>query len=205
VSATVRYLAAAMIESGAPEFIAKHVRPAFSGDVDAAYALSALLPNRERGWMARTMWRTKVPRPAFRAFFSCVWDHDHREVIAAAETRRRLAFMFRYADFPLPDWMPDTVRAWRGTSALPFAEAAAGYSWTTDRDTACWFAMRFAERNGSPLVLAADIPKSDIVLFHTLRNESEAVTLKPPVAVIDGTPVDWRTGYDRFEVSKNRM
>jgi hypothetical protein len=112
--------------------------------------------------------------------------------------------MFRYAAFPLPEVWPDVVRVWRGTSKLSIAEAIGGYSWTTDRDVACWFAMRFAERNGSPVVLAADVAKTDIALFTDERSEREALLLTPPTGIfIDGEEVDWALGFQRFEKSKN--
>lgn len=145
------------------------------------------------------MWRTKVKREAFREYFSNAWNHDHRYVIAAAQTRRTLGYMFPYAAFPLPADLPDTVTVWRGSSYLPFDDARTGYSWTTDRDLACWFAMRFAERNGSPLLLTADIAKRDIALFTNDREESEAVLMRPPAVRIDGDVSDWTACYQRKE------
>lgn len=192
-------IAVQYVERHAPEYAARHVRAAFAGDADAAFDLAIALPNRWRGIMAESMWLNRVPLPAYRVFLAEVWEHDHRYLIAAAQTRRRLAAMFRYAAFELPASMPDTVRVWRGTSALPFAKAAAGYSWTTHRDTACWFAMRFAERNGRPLVLTAEVRKSDIAAFCADRSESEAVILGRVAADVDGSAVDWAEGYARRE------
>ena len=113
--------------------------------------------------------------------------------------------MFRYAAFPIPAELPDVVKLWRGTSKLTIAEAREGYSWTTDRDTACWFAMRFADTNGAPLVLTAEVAKSDIALFTNAREESEALLIRPPAAVkIDGDVTDWQIGHDRYEAKKNK-
>ena len=183
---------------------AEYVEPAFAGDVDAAGNLVVALSNAERGAVALFMWRAKVPVDAFREYFSNAWDHDHRYVIEAAQTRRRLGFMFRYASFTLPAELPDMVTVWRGTSHLPFKEAKRGYSWTTDRDTACWFAMRFAATNGSPLVITADIAKRDIALFHNERKESEAVLMRPPAARIDGAVSEWTERYQRKQDAMNR-
>ncbi|MFA6064205.1 MAG: hypothetical protein WC736_16570 [Gallionella sp.] len=180
-----------------------HVEPAFNGDVDAAFKLCAALGNDKRGHVAVAMWRAKVPPDAFRAYFSTAWDHDHRYVIGAAGTRRRLAYMFRYAAFALPDRLPSVVRVWRGTSKLGLFQARTGYSWTTDRDVACWFAMRSAGSNGSPLVLRADILLSDISMWHDLRGEREAVLMKPPAVVaVDGEIEDWNNCYQRWESEK---
>ncbi|MEF8701207.1 MAG: hypothetical protein V5B32_13345 [Candidatus Accumulibacter sp. UW26] len=154
--------------------------------------------HERRGFMALAMWEGKVPRDAFRTYLSSVWNHDHRHVIHAAGTRRRLAYMFRYVAFPLPGDLPDVVRVWRGTSHLTLADAQKGYSWTTDRDIACWFAMRFGVYNGSALVLVADVPKNQISLLHDGRSEHEAVLMKPPAeATIDGHAEEWALGYER--------
>lgn len=184
-------------------FEIKYVQAAFDGDEDAAFSLSVALSNDKRGAVAVAMWRAKVRREAFRKFFSSVWNHDHRHVIAAAQTRRTLSYMFRYAAFPLPADMPDTVTIWRGSSYLRFDDARTGYSWSTDRDLACWFAMRFADQNGSPLVLTADIAKRDIALFTNDRSESEAVLMRPPAARIDGDVSDWTACYQREQDAKN--
>lgn len=186
------------VERMAGAWAYQHVRPTFAGDAGAAFGLYVALGNAKRGEVAVVLWRAKIPQPAFRAFLAGAWEHDHRHVIAAAETRRRLAAMFRYAAFPLPDELPERVRVWRGTSALTVAQSRAGYSWTTSRDVACWFATRFAEANGRPLVLTADVNRSDIAAFTNARNEHEVVLTQPPADVrIDGNPDDWRRGHVR--------
>lgn len=157
----------------------------------------------ERFLNVRLMWRAKVPLTAFRAYFSSVWDHDHGRVIAAAGSRRNLAHMFRYAAFPIPSGLPNSFTVWRGTNQTGFEPARKGYSWTTGRDVACWFAMRGAGAD-SAIVLSATVNKADIVMFHDARCEREVVLVRPPVDVcIDGTPNDWRKGYERYENSTN--
>ena len=140
----------------------KYVEPAFSGNPDAAFTLACALGNARRGAVAVAMWDTKVPRPAFRVFLESAWEHDHGYVIDAAGTRRRLAAMFRYAAFPLPDWIEEAVRVWRGTSGVSVNRARTGYSWTLNRDMACWFAMRFHGPARKPLVLVAEVPRGEI-------------------------------------------
>jgi hypothetical protein len=103
--------------------------------------------------------------------------------------------MFRYAAFQLAAELPNAVKVWRGTLGVTVAQARIGYSWTTDRDIACWFAMRFAAHGSSPLVLTAQIAKTDISLFTSERNESEAVLMCSPTTVIaDGEVSDWAMG-----------
>ncbi len=174
----------------------RHIGPTFDGDPESAWSLSIALRNTSRGIYAYALWRAKIPVPAFRAFFGSVWEHDHREVIAAAKYRRTLQSMFRYAAFPLPDHLPPVVRVWRGTSALTQAKAARGYSWTTDRDCACWFAYRFAAKNGRPLVLTADVERDQILFYSDERSESEAVIFDI-APKLDPNPADWRKGFER--------
>jgi hypothetical protein len=82
------------------------------------------------------------------------------------------------------------------------AQARTGYSWTTDRNVACWFAMRFAGQRGSPLVLSTDIAKTVITLFTNERAESEAVLMRSPMtALIDGDMRDWTLGQARLAVA----
>ena len=187
-----------------PSWAVKFIGPTFDGDEDAAFTLSFSLSNEMRGEVAVALWQAKISKPAFRAYFASVWDHDHRYVIEAAGTRRRLAAMFRYAAFPLPDELPERVRVWRGTSALTLAQSRAGYSWTINRDVAGWFAMRFAEKNRQPLVLMAEVDRGDISLYHDERSEDEVVLLRPPAAVnVDGDADDWRQRH-KMHVARRR-
>ena len=183
--------------------VLEYARAAFNGDVKAAHSLSCSLPDCEFGAVAVVLWRAKLPVEAFRAYLLSTWLHDHRSVEGAAQTRRTLGYMFRYAAFPLPAELPEVVTVWRGSSALTFEATRARYSWTTDRDLACWFAMRFAGDNGSPLVLTADIPKRDIALFTNDRNESEAVLMRPPAARLDGDLSDWTACHQRQQDAMN--
>lgn len=184
------------VKENAEPWCTRYVEPAFAGDAEAASRLISGLSNSKRGSTVVAMWVCKVDRVAFRAALMDVWEHDHRHLITAlGDSRRSLQAMFRYAAFPLPEHLPPIVPLWRGTSALAFEEAAAGYSWTTDRDTACWFAMRFADRNANPLVLRKDVPREAIALYHTERDEDEAVIvrLRLPgvVAHVDGQAAEW--------------
>jgi hypothetical protein len=196
----LRNFLAYQIENEADPWAKAHVGPAFQGSVRSAFSLSIALRNDQRGKVAVAMWQAKVPRKAFRAYLSSVWVHDHHHVIAAAKTRRCLACMFRYAAFTLPEDLPERVQVWRGTSGIPFEVAVAGYSWTTDRATACWFAMRSQPDAGSPLVVTATVSKSRIVYASNEREEHEVVLMRPPPgARVDGDQENWQIGYQQFQ------
>lgn len=178
----------------------KYVEPAFNGNPDAAFSLCVALSNEKRGAVAVAMWKAKVPNPAFRTFLESAWMQDHDYVIDAGGTRRCLAAMFRYAAFPIPEFIADAVRVWRGTAGIPVSTARKGYSWTLNRDTACWFAMRKGRPDGNPLVLVADVPRSEIALYTNERDESEVLLLRAPAATVDGSPDEWQ---HRYEARKN--
>lgn len=112
--------------------------------------------------------------------------------------------MFRYAAFQLPANLPVMFRIWRGTSYLALEEAIRGYAWTTNKDVACWFAMRHAKEHGSPLVLTAEVAKHDVKLYYPDRQESLVVILRPPVARLDGDESDWAKGFERQEAAIQR-
>jgi hypothetical protein len=68
-----------------------------------------------------------------------------------------------------PHGRVEPVRVWRGIvvkHADPF-EAVTGISWTTDRDCAAWFAMRFAvhEDDVRPFVFWVELEAFAIICF----------------------------------------
>jgi hypothetical protein len=169
----------------------KYMQPAFAGDAEAADDLYTALSSATRGTVAMAMWEVRVPRDAFRVFLRAAWEHDHSHVIAAAGTHRRLVSMFKYAAFPSPAQLPVRVTVWRGTTISALADTA--YAWTTDRDVACWFAMRMARAEFQTVVMRAEVARSDIALYHDGRGEREAVLVKwPGHVVVDGDTEDWR-------------
>lgn len=173
----------------------RHVMPAFYGDAVAARSLCCALRNDQRGVAAVFMWKAGVARPSMRALLGYAWKHDHAYVRAAAGTRQRLASMFSYASFDVPDWIPGKVRVWRGASGvgLRSAEAISGYSWTLDREVACWFALRHSQSTGvRSLVVTAVVERSKIVMYDDNRGEREIVLMhRPRGATLDPNPANW--------------
>lgn len=174
---------------------------AIDGDMDATLTLYCRLNKNDRGALAVALWEAKIPRDAYRVFLGHAWEgaqdnpriRDHHYVIEHAGNRRRLAAMFRYAQFSIPPEFGETVRVWRGTKGISLDSARKGYSWTTDRNIACWFA-HYGHNGRDPLVIVADIPRSEIMYFSDERSEKEAVLVRPPVAMVDGTVADWAAG-----------
>jgi hypothetical protein len=80
---------------------------------------------------------------------------------------------------------------------------ASGLAWTLDRDIACWFAYRRADRPGAtPLVLTAEVPRRAVLLHHTERGEAEVVCFNVRNAVVDGDVADWLAAGERYERQK---
>jgi hypothetical protein len=72
--------------------------------------------------------------------------------------------------------MPDNVEVFRGVGSE--TESDHGWSWTLNRETAEWFARRFAalsERAGCPSVKSATVSKSDVVAYMGSRGEEEVL------------------------------
>jgi len=178
------------IEAYVDPWARQYVAPALAGDIDAASALSVALSNAKRGHVVVAFWRAGAPREAFRTLLGAVWNHDHAELIAAAATRRRLRSLFRYAQFDMSH-LPDVVQVWRGAAGLGVTGTARGYAWTTERDVACWFAMRRVEHFGDPVVLTAYISREAVAFYTNERHEKEVVVFDPPVSFIDGNADDW--------------
>lgn len=108
-------------------------------------------------------------------------------------TYRELVAMFEAAD---PDRLiddaeratmaafPDRIEVYRGVSGVTVGKARVGMSWTTDKGTAAWFANRFG---GDPLVLKAEVRKSDVLAYFA--HEREVVVRPRRVSKVVEVPV----------------
>lgn len=80
--------------------------------------------------------------------------------------------------------------------------ARAGYSWTLNRDMACWFAMRFSNLRQNPFVLRAEVPRGEIALYGNERGEAEVVLMRALAASVDGTPDEWQRRFEVVEAAR---
>lgn len=190
---------------------------------DAATLISTL-PNRYRGEGAKNLYEHRKivgKRVTYRGLI-VAWEHDHREVISAFGSEKKLAAALRNVSPPSKRKKP--VRAWRGINNI---KGAFGMSWTTDRDIACWFAMR--SNRPAPSVLVCDLYPQAIVAEHNGRRECELIVdpieLDRHSIFLDdgrGDPykiyefddechkqvasaeiAGWRAGFDRYKAAKN--
>jgi hypothetical protein len=79
------------------------------------------------------------------------------------------------------DLLPGIVRVYRGTVQAEWtSNEPLGVCWTTDRETAVFFAAehgRFRNTASPPVILQADVPKADISGYLVGRDESEALAV----------------------------
>lgn len=175
-----------------------------AGDPDAAFSLYVAMGNEQRGEAAVVLYQMAIPAPSYRAFLQGAWEHDHHHIMAAADLALvEMRALFDYADFDTSA-LPDRLTVWRGTAGLTRDEAAEGYSWTTNREQACWFAMRHAGVFGTPLVLRREVYRWEVAMFTSEREESEVVVLDEydELPEIDGTPEEWRRIFEAMEPSQ---
>ncbi len=86
-------------------------------------------------------------------------DRPHREYIMDEDDRIALAAM------------PDEITVYRGYT--PAVRNLRGWSWTTWRDKAKWFAQRFDTICGKGRVARGTVRKEDVIAFLNRRGESE--------------------------------
>ena len=108
------------------------------------------------------------------AFISCKtnyhhWDHSVIKWMFDEADRRKLNSL----GFGIPNVH---IIAYRGVSGVGKKRHIHGISWTTSKDMACWFAMRFAHL-GNPTVLKCVFDPKDIYVFHNEREEDELIGL----------------------------
>ena len=85
-------------------------------------------------------------------------DRGDRAEIMNAEERADLAAM--------PAW----ITVYQGHTD----KADDGWSWTTNRDTAVWFAKRFGDfEDAKPMLTSGTVRRKDVLAYFARRNESE--------------------------------
>jgi hypothetical protein len=168
---------------------------------DDAMSLIWMLPNRDRGVAALRLFQA-LGAPLDKQVVYCglmsAWEHDHDAVLSAFGDEHAFASALRTVAPPFRRKRP--LWAWRGVSS---PQAAYGISWTTDRDVACWFAMRFRECHNSPLVFVANMPSHVIITEHKARSEGELLVDPDElcwlrVVLDDGRPEGGDIGVDEL-------
>jgi len=161
---------------------------ALAGDMDATVTLCQ---RNDMGMshVALAAYWGGTPYDAYRDLLSFGWSEDWLRF--QLTVGRRLAFirrMFRVARFQRE--FDGKLIIYRGTDGLSPAAASRGWSWTLNRDVACYFAY-YAQKWGEPLVLSATVDASDVLYYENNRFEDEIIVGRPVHAVIDPDRSTW--------------
>jgi hypothetical protein len=150
---------------------------------DDAASLMFRLPNADRGQAGRGLFDHRQTVGSDVAFSGLMdlWDHDHGQVAGAFGCVEYFLDALRIVAPPTRRKRP--LRVWRGVDCVA---GIAGPSWTTNRDVACWFAMRYAPV--TPLVATCVLLPDDVIAEHNGRGESEVIT--SPIWVWDCIVLD---------------
>jgi hypothetical protein len=174
-----------------PSYAKCYLDSAFAGDEPDASKICLAAPNEYRGWIALAAYYIGVPNPGYHTIIRKVWNHDHLQLLAATKLDRRLIRrMMKRAEFKHP--FSGSIDVFRGASGVTLRTALKGLSWTVSRDTACYFACRFAcisADSPNPIVLKARVNASDIVFWD--RQEEEVVLRRDISAGLDPEPETW--------------
>jgi hypothetical protein len=157
-------------------------------DADVATLIGAL-PNRDRGRAAKLIYgkRNVLGKQIAYSALLKAWQHDHDMVRDAFGDDRK--FVNALSRVSPPSKKKRSVRVWRGINRL---EGALGASWTTDRDLACWFAMRYFERCQTAFLFTCLLRPDQIVTEYNGRSEREVIP--NPDALVDRVFLDEGNG-----------
>lgn len=161
-----------------PAWAQPDIEPAFLGVPGAA---SELVVKSDGHWYAvvAALYRARIEPAELRPALEYLWTCKHGDV----ENRpiSSLRELFEYANFDVSH-LPEVVQIYRGTNGVGgVAQARRGFHWTLDLDVARWFAQRFDV--GTPLVIGAKVPRSQVVMHCNDRDENEVVVLTAPSRV----------------------
>src|ERR1700730_6308122 len=169
-----------------PEYGHEYIETTFDGDVEAAFRLVGSCHDYQQANLARLLWNRKVSPPAFREVLRCALDQSHAysRVRNAAGSRAGLVKWLRYTQFELPASMADTVKIYRGFGCninVTARKGSQGVSWSTHFVVASHFAAIFGHEafGKKPVVLMAEVPKSEIVFYSNEIHEKEVMTAHP--------------------------
>jgi hypothetical protein len=156
------------------------------GDAEAAISLS-LTDNNLRPLVLFCLYAACRNSAGFKAALTDIWSHDG-PLLLRAISAPLLSDMFMVGGVR-PEWQ-GPVTVYRGGQG-DIDVVRRGWSWTTERGVAAWFATRYATKN-EPVVVVATVKSSRIVHVCDERIEHEVVIRGGAKrAMISGTPDEW--------------
>lgn len=118
-----------------------------------------------------------------------LWQWDDIDLLMSEHIEDRWRFMDEDERAWL-DLLPDVITVYRGYQTRPGMFGGSnrlGWSWTTDREKAAWFARRLllADRKGR--VVTGEVAKADVIGYIANRQESEIVVDPENVTIQEDT------------------
>ena len=169
---------------------------AVRGDADAVFRSWAMIPDTAKLVYTLHLWERTLERRLDPAMWAVAlqWSWPHGKIgsmlFRANLSEAEVIEMFRVAPrnclMPAEDReaaksFPAEVIAWRGASSFSrFLER--GFSWTTDRNQAEWFAHTNAY-SGEPRLLEARVRKNSILMYSSFEHELVLNPVLPPLSV----------------------
>jgi hypothetical protein len=101
-----------------------------------------------------------------------VWQHADEWREALSDPRGEREYMMVDYDREALAQFPSTLQVYRGYNGDGTAE---GMSWTLNKAQARWFSKRFEEHRGAGRIAEGTVAQSDVLAYHSTRNESEIV------------------------------
>jgi len=171
-----------------PIFSHPYIDDALSGDAEAAGFLSST-DNNLRPLVLLCVYAACRDSAGFKSALADIWAHDGPRLLRAISAPL-LSDMFKVAGVRTEP--QGSVTVYRGGQG-DIDVVQRGWSWTTHRGVAAWFATRTAA-TAEPVVLQATVNSSRIVHVCDEREEYEVVIPRGVrQAVISGTPDEWLT------------
>lgn len=169
-----------------PIFSHPDIDAALGGNMEAAIGLS-FTDNRLRPLVLLCLYAVCPSSAAFRATFSDIWAHDGPLVVRAISAP--LLYQMFMVGGLRPEWQ-GPVMVYRGGQGV-IDVVRRGWSWTTQRSVAAWYATRYSTIN-EPLVVEATVKSSRIVHVCDERDEHEVVIPRGVRgAIVSGTTDEW--------------
>ena len=170
-----------------PLFSHCYIDAALSGDLEACRSLS-ITDNCCRPLVLVCLYACCRDSDGFKEALSGIWGHDGPLVLREI-TSSLLVNIFRCGG-KVSRELPKSVTVYRGGLGT-IDQLRRGWSWTTERGVAAWFAERVA---GEPLVIEAKVASARILHMSDARCEREIVMAGGVRrAAVSGTSDSWVT------------
>lgn len=191
-----------------PSYFQGYVRPAFEGVAGAAADLAIKLDHKPRALLMHLLYEARIPPAELReALVLAMAKAEFWQMIDEFDGGSGgPAEMFRYAEFPIPGDLPETLKVYIGWKNVPVREVVPGLLWTLDRDVAAHQACLLLAPGDIPYVAEATVPRNEIVAFYDEQGAREVVLANIPdrkVLRTDCNTVGLREAAERHQAKIN--